>query len=85
MMDARPAGEKRHLTLDSISETLQECGGRGPAASTFSSFTVASLDVPLGARWTVNQVCNSHADATQASLSRAAGHGFQFVRLRRTG
>lgn len=40
---------------------LQECGGSDFAASTFSSFTVASLDVPLGARWTVNQVGSGHA------------------------
>ena len=54
--------------MSSVSEewrprTLQECGGSGFAATTFSSFTVASLDVPLGARWTVNQVGDGHDKA----------------------
>jgi hypothetical protein len=64
MINDKPA-EERHLTLDSRPETLQDCGGSSLAHSTYSSFTVASLDVPLGACWTVNQVCDGHADATQ--------------------
>ena len=44
---------------------MQECGGSSLAANTFSSFTIASLDVPLGARWTVNQVGSRHTDLTQ--------------------
>lgn len=33
----------------------QVCGGRGMAIDAFSSFTIASVEVPLGASWTVNQ------------------------------
>lgn len=36
--------------------SLQECGGTGGGKSEFSSFTIAALEVPNGAKWTVNQV-----------------------------
>ena len=53
------------LTSEKRRCELQECGGSSLAANTFSSFTIASLDVPLGARWTVNQVGSRHTDLTQ--------------------
>lgn len=34
---------------------MQVCGGRELITDSFSSFTIASLEVPLGASWTVNQ------------------------------